>query len=258
MKKKRRSTHKRKKDKDLLLKEVLSEGYLPKEKRFVVEEIVTRRIYSSADQESVMHALQQISQNSPRFTEEELDRIAEKVAERIIHYAPDNATETEKIGWGRKLRDLAYDITIELIASGLYSALIYTMAHISFFAGPGDEDKARRKAYEFREIRGRIVLGDDYWRWDIAKEENQWYEDFSSAHDYLLRDLAKNELAPSIWQLIKNHDLHKIWFKEAVIKEWKDVDEGWSAKNIFMIVNSELQGQLEEKVRQKYDIERAT
>jgi len=87
----------------------------------------------------------------PRLTEEEIERIAQRVAAHLIEGVPERVPDSEKAQWRERLRSTTYDLAVGLASSGIWALLVYVAQIVDSLAPAEDE------AYQERELRRSTI-----------------------------------------------------------------------------------------------------
>lgn len=238
------------------LQQIDQSGYAPtpEQKEFIRQELGDSR-WSREKAENIIRALEASSRNIPKLTDAELDVLADKVAEKLRQFEPQNASPHARARWRAILAALAYDIAIGLLSSGLYAALVYAVSQVLALGGP-DEKETRTRESAYKKLRGHLVLGEKYWNWSKSAgyyEDNRWYEDFEilGAADSMV-DLVNRRLIESEMQRLKDSDLFQEWFTET---EKPMPTQDWASQLILTDIVHELTQLTKVELAQKYGVD---
>lgn len=105
-----------------------------------------------------------LERNAPRLSDEEVEEISERVAEKLVtHFmnmAPDDSSKARA---KEKLKKLGYDIAVGLVSSGIFAALAYAASQIAFLDGASQRrsEEAIEEERALSRFRGRLAAGVD-------------------------------------------------------------------------------------------------
>jgi hypothetical protein len=155
-----------------------------------------------------------LERKTPPLTEQEIDAIAARVADYLAPRARVVSPATTA-----KLKQLAYDIGVNLVSSGIWHLLVYASAHLYLVAGPEKSDRARSIERRFEDIRRKMREG-----LDEDEEESLKALDSELARALSWEEILDTEGQAELAELL-NDDVNSFWsiaFVNALIGDLRE------------------------------------
>lgn len=116
-----------------------------------------------------------LERNAPRLSDEEIEEISERVAEKLMtefmQLAPSARGRAKE-----KVKKLGYDIAVGIVGSGIFAALAYAASQISFLDGASSRrsEKAIEEERALNRFRNRLAAG------IVAEEDREQLQSLDS------------------------------------------------------------------------------
>lgn len=118
---------------------------------------------------STIKAMKSMRSNFPKIDVADVDVFAEGFARKLIEELPDGVSVKDRVEWKRNLKTAVIEISLGVVASGLYELITYFCTEVAKFdGGEGDvvsDEELRKSAY----IRHELTIG-------LSLEDNKNFE----------------------------------------------------------------------------------